>query len=67
MNTCGHTMGTPKKDAFEALAFFASLGHHGIEYRCAADGQLDPDTYDPAWGRRLLAEARRLDMEPGWA
>lgn len=63
MKTCGHTMGTPKMDAFQAMQFFADLGHQGIEFRCAADGQVNPDTYEPGLGKRLLATAKELRIE----
>jgi sugar phosphate isomerase/epimerase len=43
MKLCGHTMGTPGKDALEAIEFFSGLGLEGIELRCAANGQLDTD------------------------
>jgi len=63
MKTCGHTMGTPKMDAFEAMELFASIGHDGIEFRCAADGQIDPDAYTPALGERLRSKADAFGIE----
>jgi len=44
MKLCGHTMGTPDKDIFEAISFFAELGLDGIEVRCADNGQMDIET-----------------------
>lgn len=44
MKTCGHTMGTPDLDMFEAIKLFAEIGYDGIEVRCAADGQIDPES-----------------------
>ncbi len=43
MKTCGHTMGVPDMPLAEAVAFFAEIGHDGIEIRCADDGQLQPE------------------------
>ncbi len=63
MKTCGHTMGTPRMDALQAMEFFASIGHQGIEFRCAADGQLNPDTYTPEWGERARRRAAELGLE----
>lgn len=56
-------MGTPKMDAFQAMQFFAELGHDGIEFRCAADGQVNPDAYDPNWGQSVLRMAQELGIE----
>ncbi|MBM4049303.1 MAG: sugar phosphate isomerase/epimerase, partial [Planctomycetes bacterium] len=63
MKTCGHTMGTPKMDIFQAIEFFASIGHQGIEVRCAADGQLNPEAYDSGWGKRAVDKARAAGIE----
>ncbi len=63
MKTCGHTMGTPKMDAFAAMEFFASIGHDGIEFRCAGDGLLNPDAYTPEWGQRVRERAQSLGLE----
>jgi len=43
MKTCGHTMGTPELDIFEAVELFSQIGYDGIEVRCAADGQINPE------------------------
>jgi len=56
-------MGTPKMDATQAMEFFASIGHDGIEFRCADDGQVNPEAYDSAWGARVLAKAQTLGIE----
>jgi len=63
MKTCGHTMGTPNMDIFEAIRFVAELGHQGIEIRCAANGQLNPEAYDSGWGKDVLAAAQEAGIE----
>lgn len=47
MKTCGHTMGVPDRDIFEAIRLFSEIGYDGIEVRCAADGQIDPESVTP--------------------
>jgi len=56
-------MGTPDMDVFEAIRFFSEIGHQGIEIRCAANGQLNPEAYDSAWGKRVLAAAREAKLD----
>lgn len=63
MKLCGHTMGTPDKDIFAALQFFADLGLEGVEIRCAANGHLDLETAPPS----LLKEVRSAAVEAGVA
>jgi sugar phosphate isomerase/epimerase len=56
MKLCGHTMGMPDKDIYEAIKFCASIGLEGIEIRCGANGHLDPETVEPL-DLELIAEA----------
>ena len=66
MKLCGHTMGTPDKDIFEAISFFAELGLDGIEVRCADNGQMDIETItDDLTGKLLdlLIMVRQLARE----
>lgn len=63
MHTCGHTMGTPKLDAIQAMELFASIGHDGIEFRCAVDGQMNPEAYDSHWGGQVFEKAQALGIE----
>ncbi len=50
MKLCGHTMGTPHLDPFEAIDFFARVGLDAIEvicdpyYHCAITHQIPPPT-----------------------
>lgn len=63
MRLCGHTMGTPKLDIFEAMNLFAQIGYEGIEIRCAADGHLNPEKYSSNWGKRVLKKAKEIGLE----
>ncbi|NOZ20595.1 MAG: sugar phosphate isomerase/epimerase [Planctomycetes bacterium] len=54
MKTCGHTMGTPDRDIFQAIQLFALIGYDGIEVRCAPDGQIDPLSISPDEIRRII-------------
>ena len=58
MKLCGHTMGTPDKDIFEAISFFAELGLGGIEVRCADNGQMDLETITDDEVARIADHAR---------
>lgn len=58
MKLCGHTMGTPDRDIFEAISFFAELGLDGIEVRCADNGQMDMATITDAEVARIADHAR---------
>lgn len=62
MKLCGHTMGTPRMDLFQALSFFAEIGCAAIEVRCARDGQLDPENCDGAAAERALETAQKLGL-----
>ncbi len=58
MKLCGHTMGTPEKDIFEAISFFAELGLDGIEVRCADNGQMDIETITDDEVARIAEHAK---------
>ncbi|MEW6360258.1 MAG: sugar phosphate isomerase/epimerase family protein [Planctomycetota bacterium] len=58
MKTCGHTMGTPDLDIFQAIRLFADIGYDGIEVRCAPDGQIDPLSITPDRIKLILDCAR---------
>ncbi|HUS81191.1 MAG TPA: sugar phosphate isomerase/epimerase family protein [Armatimonadota bacterium] len=58
MKLCGHTMGTPEKDIYQAISFFAELGLEGIEVRCADNGHINPETISDAEVERIAAHAR---------
>lgn len=55
-------MGTPKKNLFEAMRFFRSIGHEGIEVRVAADGQINPETYTPQQGKDVVRAAEDIGI-----
>lgn len=59
---CGHTMGVPGMDLPDALRLFRRLGYDGIEVRCAADGQIDPERIDERKLEALAASAEGLGM-----
>lgn len=63
IKTCGHTMGTPGMDIFQAIDFFSDIGHDGIEIRCAADGLLDLETADQRLLSRIRDHAARAGIE----
>lgn len=70
MKFCGHTMGTPEMDVFEAIDFFAWAGFEGIELRCWSDGVLDlepgnasPNRYTARLGARIVSYARERGLE----
>ncbi len=58
MKLCGHTMGTPEKDIYEAISFFGELGLDGIEVRCADNGQMDLETIGDDEVARIAEHAR---------
>lgn len=57
MKLCGHTMGTPEMDIYQAIDFFAELGLDGIEVRCAEDGQMHLETISDAEVARIRDHA----------
>lgn len=65
MKICGHTMGTPGRDVFEAMELLSRIGFDGIEIRCAEDGQLDIETYElgSKRGDNIVGMARDLEMD----
>ncbi|MCD6359420.1 MAG: sugar phosphate isomerase/epimerase [Armatimonadetes bacterium] len=58
MKLCGHTMGTPEMNIYEAISFFAQLGLDGIEIRCADNGQMDLETITDDEVARIGEHAR---------
>jgi len=63
MKLCGHTMGTPAYSLDEAMAFFAEIGHQGIEIRCADNGQLQPEDAREERLRSISERAAQLGLE----
>ncbi len=63
MKLAGHTMGTPKKDIYEAIDFFAEIGLDGIEVRCAENGHMDVETIGEREVGRILAHAEAAGIE----
>jgi len=68
MKLCGHTMGVPDKDIFQAIDFFDSLGYQGVEARCASSnnppiGQINPEEFDNSLGRKILNKLQEKNME----
>ncbi len=62
MKLCGHTMGTPDKDIYEAIDFFAELGLDGIEVRCADNGQMDLETITADEVARIREHAEKAGI-----
>lgn len=63
MKLCGHTMGTPAYSLDEAMAFFAKIGHEGIEIRCADNGHLQPEDAHEEKLRSIREQATQLGLE----
>jgi len=74
MKLCGHTMGVPSKDIFQAIDFFKSLGYQGVEVRCASVsnlsngkvnpvGQINPEEFDNSLGKRILNKLQEKNMK----
>lgn len=62
MRLCGHTMGMPGMDVFEAISFCQALSLEAIELRCAAGGHLDPETAELALVERIAEAAYRAGV-----
>jgi len=63
MKLCGHTMGTPKRNIFEAIELFSKIGYDGIEIRCAADGHVDPERITNPEIEKIKAAASAAGLE----
>ena len=63
MKLCGHTMGVPKMDIFQAIDFFKEIGYQGIEVRCNHDGHIDPEKYDSSTGKKIREKAEGSQIE----
>ncbi len=63
MRVCGHTMGVPGRDAFQAIKLFSDMGFDGIELRCASDGQIDPENYTEEEGTKIREAADAFGLE----
>lgn len=63
MKLCGHTMGMPDMDIFEAISFCAELDLHGIEVRCAEDGQMHLEALSGDDVRSIRDHARAEGIE----
>lgn len=68
MKLCGHTMGVPDKNIFEAIDFFGALGYEGIEVRCASNdtppiGQINPEEFDNLVAEKIVNKLQKKNME----
>ncbi len=63
MKLCGHTMGMPEMDIFEAISFCASIGLDGIEVRCAENGQMHLEALTSDDVRRIRDHAQAESVE----
>jgi len=68
MKLCGHTMGVPDKNIFEAVDFFSTLGYEGIEVRCASNdtppiGQINPEEFDNLIAEKIVNKLQKKNME----
>lgn len=59
----GHTMGAPTRDIYECIRLFKEIGYDGIEVRVHPTGQIDSESVTDEEVAKILAFARKENME----